>query len=86
MKEVPEDISHKIQFDQFIQTFIEGHEQPNQVDIDRFIQEIKILEKFSLDPNRFYLLFDHSKFCPVYTSANLVREGHSIEYLSLIHI
>jgi len=81
VKEFPEEISQRIQFEQFVQKFLKDHEQPKPADIERFIQEIKILEKFSLDSKRYYVLFDHSKFCPVYTSANLVKEGHSIEYI-----
>lgn len=82
MKEFPENISQKIQFEQFVQTFIKGHEQSNQEDIEKIIQEIKILEKFSLYAKRFYCLFDHSKFYPVYLSENVEKEGgYSIDYI-----
>jgi len=69
-------------FDLFIQDFLEGQEQPDQADIDRLIEEIKVLERYSIDSKRFFVLFDHSKFYPAYMSANVATEGgYSVEYM-----
>jgi len=82
VREVPKDIAQRLQFDQFVKHFIEGHEQSKPADIERFIQEIKILEKYSLDSKRYYCLFDHSKFYPAYISADVEKEGgYSIDYI-----
>lgn len=70
------------QFDHFVKEFVEKREQPRQVDIDQFIKEIKVLERFSVDRNRFFVLFDHSKFYPAYISANVEQEGgYSVDYI-----
>ncbi len=69
-------------FEQFVQDFVQGHETPQQKDIDKFIQEIKTLERYAVDSKRFYILFDHSKFYAAYISANLEKEaGYSIDYI-----
>ncbi len=69
-------------FEQFVQAFLKDHEQPQQKDIDSLISEIKTMEKYAVDGNRFYLLFDHSKFYPIYISSNWEEaSGFSPEYV-----
>lgn len=82
MEELEQEFNQKRQFDRFVQAFIKDHSAPNQEDIDRFINEIKTLERFSLDNKRFYLLFDQSKFWPIYISENGEKEsGFSVDYM-----
>ena len=69
------------QFDQFVKEFVEGHEQPKQEDVNQFIEQIKILERFSIE-NRFYTLFDQSRFFPIYLSENIKKTGFTADYIS----
>lgn len=41
------------------------------------IEEIKVLQKFSFINNRFYLLWDHQKFLPLYVSNNVISFGYT---------
>lgn len=82
MEELEQEFNQKRQFDRFVQAFIKDHPSPNQEDIDRFINEIKTLERFTLDKNRFYMLFNHSKFYLTYISANIKKDsGYLPEYI-----
>lgn len=83
MENYPEGHIQKIHFEQFVDTFlVDFYEKPNPDDVEKIIQEIKILEKYSLGTNRFYCLFDHSKFYPAYVSANVEKEGgYSVDFM-----
>lgn len=80
MKELEEDFLQRDQFDRFVKEFIETDQIIDQEYIERFIDEIKVLERFSMDSKRFYILFDHTKFYPIYLSKNAEKEfGFSID-------
>jgi len=81
VKEIEQEIIQKKQFDRFVQDY-DHLKGPNQNDIDRFIAEIKTLERFSLDSKRFYILFDFSKFYATYISENVAKEGgYPVKYI-----
>jgi len=82
VQEPEKDFIQRKEFDRFVREFIGEHPVPSQEDIDHFVNEIKILERFTLDKNRFYMLFDQSKFCLAYISENVKKDaGYSTEYI-----
>jgi len=82
MRELGNEFIQRKEFDRFVQDFVGAIKAPTQEDIDRFIGEIKTLERFILDNKRFYILFDHSKFYLAYVSENIKKDsGYSAEYI-----
>ena len=53
------------------------YQPTNYQDIAPLIEEIKVLQKFSFTNNRFYLLWDHQKFLPLYVSDNVSSFGYT---------
>jgi len=43
------------------------------------VEQIKILEKYSYNKNRYYVLFSFADFSPVYVSANIEQHGYTQE-------
>jgi len=82
VRELDKEFIQRKEFDRFVQEFEGPLGYVDQADIDRFIDQIKILERYAIDSKRFYVLFDHSKFYPVYISENVEKEGgYSVEYI-----
>ncbi len=53
--------------------------QPNSLgNIDRFIEEIKVIEKYSFN-KKVYMLWDHVRFLPIYISNNVEKFGYTPE-------
>jgi DNA-binding CsgD family transcriptional regulator len=68
----------KLLFDQFLNKL----ENPSQDDIDFHVNKIKEIEDLTTDSNRYYVLWDQSKFAPLYVCKAFEREcGFSAEYI-----
>jgi len=46
---------------------------------EQLIDQIKTLEDFSFDKNRYYVLIDLAKVVPVYVSSNIINQGYTQE-------
>lgn len=70
----------RMHYEQFIATFIaEGHKEPH-FELEDVIENVKILERFSLDKKRIFCLFYHPKYFFVYISKNILEQsGYSSE-------
>ncbi len=61
-------------------------EDIKEADIQPIINQIKIIEKFSSTKNRFFALFSHQTFLPLYISANVIQHGYTPEDVSKLSI
>ena len=55
-------------------------------DIQQIISQIKVLENFSSNKNRFFVLFSHQAFLPLYISANVIQHGYTPEGIANLSI
>lgn len=46
-------------------------------DMSPIVEQIKIIEKYSYNKNRYYVLFSLADFSPVYVSANIEQHGYT---------
>lgn len=47
--------------------------------IEQFIKKIKILEKFSFNKKKCFVIFDHRRYLPLYISDNCINYGYTPE-------
>jgi len=62
-------------YGQFQKEFIEQFQGGNPILTPELVEKIKILEEFSPDKKRFFVLFSHEKFYPLYISKNVEAAG-----------
>lgn len=78
MSQQTEEADQRNYYKKFLLSELTTKESPKQEDIDKYIKEIQTLEKFSMDQQRFFCLFSHEKFYPLYISANVeAASGYS---------
>jgi len=65
----------RLQYEQLVGVLEPRLEEEDPQTIASLIEQIKILEEFSLSKKRFFCLFDHKKFQPIYLSANVATES-----------
>lgn len=71
-----------LEFQTFTSNFTNVVEKPDQDEIEYYINQIKSLERLTIESKRFYILMDHSSYFPAYLSDNFETEsGYSFEFL-----
>jgi len=82
VSEVNEEYLRRIYFEQFRKEYIEQFQGEEPICIADLIEKIKVLEDFSLDKKRFFVLFAHKQFYPIYISENAATTtGYTLEEL-----
>jgi len=62
-------------YNQFYRDVTEQYQGETPVLTPELIEKIKVLEEFSPDKKRFFILFSHEKFAPIYISENVEAAG-----------
>ena len=87
---IPDKTPHlSLEFEQkkFLNELWQDYEEDiKEEDIQPIINQIKVLEKFSSTKNRFFVLFSHQVFLPLYISANVIQHGYTQEDISKLSI
>jgi len=80
VSEVSKEYQEKMHYDQLTEMLADFYNEQPLVDTAKLIEQIKLLEHFSLDRKRIFCLFSNADFYFKYISANIEKEmGYSPE-------